>query len=69
MVELEEEYALRCGNILKGFDDIRESSKNLASCVKNIVKEQNHQSLNKKFPQKLFDRRTGILLNATIGSN
>jgi hypothetical protein len=69
LVELEEEYALRCGNILKGFDDIRESSKNLASCVKNIVKEHNQQSLSKKFPPKLFDKRTEILLNATIGSN
>lgn len=69
MVELEEEYALRCGNILKGFDDIRESSKNLASCVKIIVTEHNQQSLGKKFPPKLFDKRTGILLNATIGSN
>lgn len=69
MVELEEEYALKCGNILNGFDDIREGSKNLASCVKNIVKEHNKQSLSKKFPLKLFDKRTGILLNATIGSN
>ena len=69
MVELEEEYALRCGNILKGFDDIRESSKNLASCVKSIVKEHDQQSLSKKFPPKLFDKRTGMLSNATIGSN
>ena len=69
MVELEEEYALRCGNILKGFDDIRESSRNLASCVKNIVKEHKQQSLSKNFPSKLFAKRTGILLNARIGSN
>jgi hypothetical protein len=69
MAELEEEYALRCGNILKGFDDIRESAKNVASCVKEIVKEHNQQRLSKKFPQNLFDKRTGILLNATIGSN
>lgn len=69
MVELEEEYALRCGSILKGFDDIRENSKNLASCVKNIVKEHNEQSLSKKFPSELFDKRTGILWNAKIGSD
>ena len=69
MVELEEEYALRCGNILKGFDDIRESSKNLACRMNIIAKEHNQQSLSKKFPPKLFDKRTGILLNATIGFN
>ena len=69
MVELEEEYALRCGTILKGFDDVRETSKNMASCVKNIVKEHHQQSLSKRFPQNLFDKRTGILLNATIGCN
>ena len=65
MVELEEEFALRCGTILKGFDGVRETSKNMASCVKNIVKEHHEQSLSKRFPQNLFDKRTGILLNAT----
>lgn len=67
MVSLEEEYALRCGNILKGFDDVRESAKNVSCCMKNIVKDGNQQSLSKRFPAKLFEKRTGILLNATIG--
>ena len=69
MIELEEEYALKCGNILKGFDAIQENSKNLASSVKDILKELNQQNLSKKLPPKLFDKRSGILLNAAIGSN
>ncbi|KAF8803558.1 hypothetical protein BYT27DRAFT_7214560 [Phlegmacium glaucopus] len=68
MVQLEEEYAMRCGNILKGFDDYRESVKDVSSCMKDIVKDHNQQSLSKKFPLKLFEKRTGILLNAIIGS-
>lgn len=67
MVELEEEYALRCGDILKGFDDIRETAKNVTLSVKNIVKDHNQQSLSKKFPPKLFGKRTAILLDARIG--
>jgi len=68
MIQLEEEYALICGNILEGFDDIRENAKNVSGCMKNVVKDHNQQSLSKKFPSKLFDKRTGIPLNARIGS-
>lgn len=63
MVELEEEYALKCDDILKGFDEIRERTKNVCCCVDNIVKEHKE---GKKLPPTLFGKRTGILLNATI---
>jgi hypothetical protein len=66
MVQLEEEYALRCGNVLKSIDDVRENAKDVFSCLKNIVKDHNQQSLSKKFPPKLFEKRTGKLLNATL---
>jgi len=67
MVQLEEEYALKCGNILKGFGDYRESAKNVSSCVQTLLKDHNQKSLSKKFPPKLFEKRTGKLLDPTIG--